>query len=78
MLFLHLARGARERIIALTEKSMYDWCKNQEELGRTPAGIAFQLVELEPDLRRRLEMSRRRASKEVSRRPTDSVHRIRK
>jgi hypothetical protein len=68
MLFLHLLKKARERIIVLTEHDMFDWCEKQMRLGRTPADVSFRLAALPPGHRRRLEEARHLAVMEVTRR----------
>lgn len=65
MLFLGMAYAQR-RIIALTERDMYDLCQKEKRNGRVPVGIEFAYVELPADLATQLTKAKVAASKEVS------------
>ena len=65
MLFLIMV-SARIRVIALSEKDMYDLCMKEKNSGRVPNEINFVLVEIPDDLRCQLEISKNAASLEVT------------
>jgi len=65
MYFLLLTECKR-RLIVLTEKDMFRVCQNEVKGGRVPQEIEFFLAEIPADLRRKLEESKKIASREVS------------
>lgn len=66
MLFLHMAEGAKQRMLVLTEQSMLDVCEKERLAGRTPKGIEFHLADIPSELRAKLVKARAEASKEVT------------
>lgn len=66
MLFLHLVVAPRIRIIALTERDMYELCQKEKRAGRVPSDIEFILVTLPDDLVSKLKEARSIAAQEVS------------
>lgn len=65
-MFFLLLCNVKQRIVALTEKDMYEWWLKERERGRVPESIEFILVDIPEDLRRRLVSARSRSSGEVS------------
>jgi hypothetical protein len=63
--FLLLAEAER-RVCVLTEQDMYDYWLREREAGRVPGTVEFVCAEISAQLRERLSVSRRRASREVS------------
>ena len=67
MLYLLLAdlKEPGKRVIAFTQKCMYDYFQKKQNNGRVPCKIELEHVELPPKLQDKLELSRQRAAKEV-------------
>ena len=65
ILFLVMAETER-RLVILTEKSMLDWCNQESRGGRMPLNVEFHLADLPDELRLRLDVSKKTASREVS------------
>ena len=65
MLFLNMAE-AQKRIIALTERDMYELCEKEKRDGRVPLNIDFVYAKLPENLAIRLMEAKKFASSEVS------------
>ena len=65
MFFLTMT-NATTKVMAFTEKDMYDLVCKERELGRVPHSIELMLVKLPHELQEKLAMSKREASDEVS------------
>lgn len=65
MLFLLMA-PARQRIVVLTSKDMYEQCMKEKQNGRVPSQIGFLHAELPPELAGKLAAAQQMASDEVS------------
>lgn len=65
-IFFLLLCNVKQRIVAFTEKDMYEQWLKEKQQGRVPASIEFILVDIPEDLHRRLVSARFRSSGEVS------------
>jgi hypothetical protein len=65
IMFLLLA-DVHRRLVVLTEPDMYLLCQDEVARGRMPKDIEFLLADLPQELRRRLQVAREVASREVT------------
>jgi hypothetical protein len=64
-MFFLMMTNAHSKVLAFTQKSMYELCQRERELGRVPEAIKLMLVSLPEDLEERLAATKRKASNEV-------------
>lgn len=64
-MFFLMMTNASIKVLAFTEKSMYELCQREKELGRIPGSIRLMPVPLPTDLEERLTKSKKDASDEV-------------
>ena len=65
-IYFLLLCNVKRRIVALTEKDMFEHWLKERRVGRVPESIEFILVGIPDELRRRLVCARSRSSGEVS------------
>ncbi|MCA9277666.1 MAG: hypothetical protein H6815_02655 [Phycisphaeraceae bacterium] len=70
MLFLMMLPSCRNRLVVLTEKSMYDRLIREKEIGRVPEAINFLHAEIPSDLRASLDAAHNDSSDEIRVRPS--------
>jgi hypothetical protein len=66
MLFLTMVENAQRRMVVLTEPDMYEQCRREFASGRVPPEIEFVCAAIPEELRARLIVARKIASREVS------------